>query len=217
MKKLIVLLIAFLAPFSLFAGTQNGITIPDAIELYNSSENSIIVNGKSILPHQSISFNTDDHGSFLIKSNKRTYKVSHPTYNPEGGHVQEKLDTACLDFRTIQWLAGDLNKLFPRGLDSVSITNDTYYPIAVVYVLNAMRSQARRIDAQETISKVVGTDTNQKTGFLELIDSNRTKHTLIFPRRIYKKSMRQQEDWQEVTLRVATVAWFNKGFTVTVR
>jgi len=80
-----------------------------------------------------------------------------------------------------------------------------------------MRSRSRSIDPQETVSKVVSTQDNQKTGFLELIDGNRKKHTFMFPRRMYSRSGTHTDDWREITLRAETIAWFNKGFKVIVR
>lgn len=217
MKKLLLFIVIFLAPFSLIASAQDGTTIPDAIELYNSSDATIEVCGSKVQSQESISLDATQ-GSFTIKSGKRTYKISHPTaYDHRGSFIAHTPSTACLDFSTIQWLAGDINKLFPGGLDSISITNDSYYPIAIVYVLNKMRTRSRSIDPQETVSKVVSTDDNQRTGFLELIDGKRKKHTFSFPRRIYNRSLAQQSDWREITLRAQTIAWFDKGFKVTIR
>lgn len=217
MKKLLLLVLLFLAPLPLIAGIQDGATIPDVIELYNGSDSTIEINGSNLAPSQSISLDSTGQGSFVIKSDKRKYLVSYPTYKYNNSPISEVLSTAYLDFSTIQLLSGDLNKLFPGGLDSISIVNDTHYPIAVVYVLSTMRSRSRSIDPQETVSKIVSTQDNQKTGFLELIDGNRKKHTFMFPRRIYSRSGMQTADWREITLRAETIAWFNKGFKVVAR
>jgi hypothetical protein len=217
MKKLLLFVHLFLAPISLIAGIQDGVVIPDAIKIYNSSNSTINIDGRQIAPSQSFTIDCTEQGLISIKSDKHTYKITYPVYNENGSPISEVYSKVELDFSTIQLLSGNLSKLFPQGLDAISIENDTHYPIAAVYVLSSMRSQARSIDPQETVSKVVSTQDNQKTGFLELTDNNRKKLTFMFPRRVYSRSGMQTTDWREITLRAQTIAWFNKGFKVTIK
>lgn len=218
MKKLLLFVLLFLAPFPLIALQQNNVTIPEYINIYNSSEASVEIDGTTVQSKQTITLESNGKGSFAIKSNKRRYLVSYPTLNARNAAMFSRSNTtAYLDFTTIQWIAGDAFKLFPQGLDSVLINNDTYYPIAALFVLNAQRSSSRTIDSQETLSKIVSTQDNQKTGFLELIDNNRKKHTFSFPRRIYLSNNTHTTDWHEITLRAQTISWFDNGFKVTVR
>lgn len=212
-------LFIILAPLSLSALQQSNVIIPDSIALYNSSDASIEVSGKIVESGQSITIEPNEKGMFVVKSNKRKYLISHPVFNPHNAvHLSINTTRAFLDFATIAWLAGDVFKLYPQGLDSVQIHNDTYYPIAALFVLSAHRSPSRRIEAQETISKIVSTQDNQKTGFLELIDSNRKKHTLSFPRRLYTRNSMNTSDWHEITLCAQTISWFSdNGFKVSVR
>jgi len=216
MKKLLLVISLFLAPLPLNAGIQNGITIPDSIELYNNSNESVEINGSTIRSKSSITIDSLDKGSIVIKQGKRKYQVSFPTYT-HSSPISETFTQASLDMSTIQWLVGDINRLFPKGLDSIAITNDTYYPIAAIFVLSSMRCPSRRIEAQETISKVVSTQDNQKTGFLELIDGDRKKQTFSFPRRVYTRNGMHTADWHEITLRAETISWFSKGFKVSVK
>lgn len=218
MKKIVLFVSLLLASLPCIAAMQNTIAIPDYIKVYNSSHAPIFIEDHLTHPDEAYTISTDQYeGSFTIKSGKRTYTISYPTHSFHNASIANRFDIVHLDFSTIQWLAGDINKQFPKGIDSISVTNDTCYPVAVVYVLNSMRSKSRSLDPQETISKIVGTQDNQKTGFLELIDSNKKKNIFSFPRRIYKKECLQSTDWQEITLQAGTVAWFNKGFKVTIR
>lgn len=187
----------------------NLIGIANTLELHNTCQKAIIVNDYNLPSGQAIDLDIADE-SCIVASNNLVYTIQFP----DRSAIRDK--TVQLDFSTIQWLAGDLSKVYPKGLDAITVTNDTYYPIAVVYVLNAMRSHARTIEPQDTACKQVGTEDAQKTGFLEITGNNHKKRTFRFPRRIYKRSS-PLKDWHEASLCAQTIEWFDKGFTVSVR
>lgn len=202
MKRALFLALLCITPLNLIGNTKT-------IELHNTCESVIIVNDCNVPSGKTIELDSADE-LCTIASNNLVYTIQFP----DPSTIRDK--TVSLDFSTIQWIAGNLNKVYPKGIDAITITNSTYYPIAVVYVLNAMRSRARTIEPQESASKQVGTEDAQKTGFLEITGNNHKKRTFRFPRRIYKRSS-PLKDWYEANLCAQTIEWFDKGFAVSVR
>ncbi|MCX5922800.1 MAG: hypothetical protein NTX86_05755 [Candidatus Dependentiae bacterium] len=180
--------------------------ISEEVCIYNGTDTTVETDNTTIYPGNTSSIATDQRGSCTLKQGRNLYKITCPPI------TQGKV---YLDFTTIQWLAGDSKLLCPRGLDEIAVKNSTYYKIFVLYVLNKMRSVPRPVHAGDETSKVVRNDGNEdKTGSLEIIDGDKQKHIISFPRKSVARGA-DDGDWTTVTLCANTIKLFNNGFSVT--
>lgn len=203
------------AQLSLYAGIQNNIEVPDIIELYNSSQYPIEVDGSQMWPDQLCHITTNKHKQLVIKQGGKRYTLKFPTYNNHDP-IHQSATTAHIDFATVQWLAGDLPTQFPNGIDEITIKNDTLYKIMVIYVLNKIRSFPRTVSPEDTTSKVVRDDTNsaQKTGQVDIVVDHNKKYPFSFTRR---SAALQTQDWASIQICANTIKLFNNGYSVSVR
>jgi hypothetical protein len=196
-----------------YTGIQDGQEIPDAIILANTSTETITVNDKEIKPgNEDYIYNHMPSGSLTISSPSHTYEISCPTYDPSQP-ILEVFTRAYLDFNTIKFLAH--GKHTKKGLDQITIINDSLYKIAVIYSLNNKRSQPITIDPQAEASKIVSTYNPQENiGTAFLIDADKKKYSFRFKRRFFSPKNSHTADWRSEKISANTISWFGKGFKI---
>jgi hypothetical protein len=149
MKKYILSIYVLLAPLVLYAGTQDKRTIHDQLMFHNNSARTVTINGNAVPTGSSYAICTSTlKGQCTMRAGKYSYVITFPTYNPRSV-ASKHFDIAHLDVTTLEWLGGNADKIHAQGLDAVAITNDTCYPIAVMFALNALHNKAVSTDTQK--------------------------------------------------------------------
>lgn len=214
--------------FTSYAGVRlsDGVHIPDELKILNSSESAIEIEDIRYTPSKTAHiFTAHTNGRLIIRQANRKYEITFPAYQPYIGY-SESCDTEFLDFTTVKYIAEGLTTLFPKGLDMLSIKNDTIYKIAVVYALNKVRSPARITKPDDVASKVVQDQPQGKLNKVSegvvnisyLEDVNPSTCQVTFSRHIcVAQRSAGSNEWNEVTLSAHTLKLFSAGgFSVTV-